>query len=193
VRSLRTCARIRSLTTGTFNQIFKDRITIRLSGAHSVRRETHKCESDRPRNPSTILRGEKPCQRMLRTEFPLDFHNGNMWARASTAGAKAPVLCRHFGARLEAAPFQNGHAQQYGLPLGDNLEMALVLWNSKSQRIESQGRMLFRTRESGRQKIDKRTYVWRFLALKAPFRKTGCCTVPESEPRGRGQFLGVIF
>jgi hypothetical protein len=36
VRSFRTYARIRSLTTGTFNRIFKDRITLRLSGAHSV-------------------------------------------------------------------------------------------------------------------------------------------------------------
>ena len=36
VRSFRTYARIRSLTTGTFNRIFKDRIALRLSGANSV-------------------------------------------------------------------------------------------------------------------------------------------------------------
>ena len=36
VRSFRTNARIRSLTTGTFNRVVKDRIAIRLSGAHSV-------------------------------------------------------------------------------------------------------------------------------------------------------------
>jgi hypothetical protein len=40
VRSFRTCARIRSLTTGTFNQVVKDRSTIRLSGAHSVQIES---------------------------------------------------------------------------------------------------------------------------------------------------------
>jgi len=40
VRSLRTCARIRSLTTGTFNLIVKDRIALRLSGAHSVQPDT---------------------------------------------------------------------------------------------------------------------------------------------------------
>jgi hypothetical protein len=40
VRSLRTYARIRSLTTGTFNRIFKDRITFRLSGANSVRADS---------------------------------------------------------------------------------------------------------------------------------------------------------
>jgi len=39
VRSFRTNARIRSLTTGTFNQIFKDRLADRLSGANSVRAE----------------------------------------------------------------------------------------------------------------------------------------------------------
>jgi hypothetical protein len=35
VRSFRTYARIRSLTTGTFNRVVKDRIAIRLSGANS--------------------------------------------------------------------------------------------------------------------------------------------------------------
>ena len=36
VRSSRTYARIRSLTTGTFNRVVKDRIAFRLSGAPSV-------------------------------------------------------------------------------------------------------------------------------------------------------------
>src|ERR1700739_1870835 len=36
LRSFRTNARIRSLTTGTFNRVVKDRIAIRLGGAHSV-------------------------------------------------------------------------------------------------------------------------------------------------------------
>jgi hypothetical protein len=36
VRSFRTYARIRSLTTGTFNRVVKDRIAFRLSGANSV-------------------------------------------------------------------------------------------------------------------------------------------------------------
>lgn len=35
VRSYRTYARIRSLTTGTFNLVVKDRIAFRLSGAPS--------------------------------------------------------------------------------------------------------------------------------------------------------------
>src|SRR5579863_6037879 len=35
VRSFRTYARIRSLTTGTFNRVVKDRIAFRLSGANS--------------------------------------------------------------------------------------------------------------------------------------------------------------
>jgi hypothetical protein len=35
VRSFRTYARIRSLTTGTFNRVVKDRIAFRLSGAPS--------------------------------------------------------------------------------------------------------------------------------------------------------------
>jgi hypothetical protein len=36
VRSFRTNAQIRSLTTGTFNRVVKDRIAFRLSGAYSV-------------------------------------------------------------------------------------------------------------------------------------------------------------
>ena len=80
VRSLRTNARIRSLTTGTFNLVVKDRIALRLSGANSVRPETHKCTSGRPRNPTNIPCGEKPCQSAHPTEFPLLFHNGKCGA-----------------------------------------------------------------------------------------------------------------
>jgi len=36
VRSFRTYARIRSLTTGTFNRVVKDRIAFHLSSAPSV-------------------------------------------------------------------------------------------------------------------------------------------------------------
>jgi hypothetical protein len=39
VRSYRTYARIRSLTTGTFNRVVKDRIALRLSGANPVQFE----------------------------------------------------------------------------------------------------------------------------------------------------------
>jgi len=66
----RTYARIRSLTTGTFNLVVKDRITIRLSGANSVQANPHECESDCPRNPTNILCGEKSCQPVRPTGFP---------------------------------------------------------------------------------------------------------------------------
>ena len=77
VRSPRTYARIRSLTTGTFNLVVKDRIAIRLSGANSVQAETHECESDCPRNPTNILCRVKPCQPEHPTGFPDVFHIGN--------------------------------------------------------------------------------------------------------------------
>ena len=44
VRSSRAYARIRSLTTGTFNRVVKDRSAIRLSGAHSVQANSIYCE-----------------------------------------------------------------------------------------------------------------------------------------------------
>ena len=120
VRSLRTYARIRSLTTGTFNLIVKDRIADRLSGTNSVQPETHMCASGRPRNPTNIPCPQKPCQSAHPTEFPRDFHIGT----GGASGAKAP--CR-FGARRgpkgplfhpERTSGGAAHAQRYGLPPG---------------------------------------------------------------------------
>jgi hypothetical protein len=90
VRSLRTCARIRSLTTGTFNLVVKDRISTPPErrefspaklvcvgpGQAKARRYTQTLFS-RPRNPTNIPCGKKPCQSAHPTEFPRDFHNGN--------------------------------------------------------------------------------------------------------------------
>src|ERR1700719_2220289 len=84
VRSFRTYARIRSLTTGTFNLVVKDRIAFRLSGAPSV--------LDGPaflgRTPQERIRlsskpfkhivRARPCQRRRPTAFPRDFHIGNL-------------------------------------------------------------------------------------------------------------------
>ena len=86
VRSFQTNARIRSLTTGTFNRVVKDRIAFRLSGANSVQANPHKCESDCPRNLTNIRCCARPCQRERPTEFPPDFHNGKS-GRASARGA----------------------------------------------------------------------------------------------------------
>jgi hypothetical protein len=51
---VRAYARIRSLTTGTFNRVVKDRIAVRRSGTNSVQANPHKCESDCPRNLTKI-------------------------------------------------------------------------------------------------------------------------------------------
>jgi hypothetical protein len=76
VRSFQTNARIRSLTTGTFNRVVKDRIAIRRSGANSVQANSLQERirlSSKPHNHTCCL---KPCQRKPCTEFPRDFHNG---------------------------------------------------------------------------------------------------------------------
>jgi len=70
VRSLRTYARIRSLTTGTFNLVVKDRTAIRQSGAYSVQANPHKCGSDCPRNLTTIPCGVNP----VNNRNPQNFH-----------------------------------------------------------------------------------------------------------------------
>ena len=77
VRSFQTYARNRSLTTGTFNRIIKDRITIRLSGAYSVQPGTHLVRIRPSSKPFKHTVRSIPSQRMHPTEFPLDFHNGN--------------------------------------------------------------------------------------------------------------------
>jgi hypothetical protein len=146
VRSLRTYARIRSLTTGTFNQIFKDRITIRLSGAHSVR--TDSCE-----NPSVLETLQPYCaaKNPVNRGIPQNFHlfstvGISMWGQP-------PSAVRSSEAR------QHGHSstQQYGLPPTRNPEMALT------------GACFF-----GRAKAEDRKLIKELalevLTLKAPFR-----------------------
>ena len=77
VRSYRTYARIRSLTTGTFNLVVKDRIAFRLSGAPSVQADPLQERIRLSSKPYNHIVGAKPCQRMRPTVFPRDFHIGN--------------------------------------------------------------------------------------------------------------------
>jgi hypothetical protein len=141
VRSFQTNARIRSLTTGTFNRVVKDRIAFRLSGANSVQANSHKCESDCPRNLTNIRCCARPCQRKRPTEFPPDLHNGNS-RTTSARGAKRSISGQPPSAVVEQSstgfPWKSGpsrprqpsmesgalapartlkRAQRYGLPL----------------------------------------------------------------------------
>ena len=136
---VRTYARIRSLTTGTFNRVVKDRIAIRLSGANSVQPESarvgpglrpgRRAKLDNPTEQRpTVLEtftnircSEKPCQRQHPTEFPPLFHTGKM-ARERRFG-ELPTLSSFRSTRrtmASAAPcaVELKCAQQYGLPLG---------------------------------------------------------------------------
>src|SRR5271166_5788619 len=75
VRSFRTYARIRSLTTGTFNRVVKDRIAFRLSGAPSdldglTCLGEPKSESGCPRNLLTISFARNP----VNLHIPQHFH-----------------------------------------------------------------------------------------------------------------------
>src|ERR1700758_3221976 len=76
VRSFQTNARIRSLTTGTFNRVVKDRIALRLSGANSVQANPllERIRLSSKPYKHTLLPG--PCQRKRFTAFPPVFHNG---------------------------------------------------------------------------------------------------------------------
>src|SRR5277367_843847 len=102
VRSSRTYARNRSLTTGTFNLVVKDRIAFRLSGAPSVLDELTTrvnpavLETHQPYSPRKTL--SIRASHSISTRFP-------HWER------------RLGGAAGELFSSGNG-AQQYGLPLG---------------------------------------------------------------------------
>jgi hypothetical protein len=84
VRSSRTYARIRSLTTGTFNLVVKDRIAFRQSGAPSVQANPHKCGSDCPRNPTTISVVRNP----VNLRIPQHFHAFSTCGRCFRTGGR---------------------------------------------------------------------------------------------------------
>src|SRR5580698_5359241 len=84
VRSFRTYARIRSLTTGTFNLVVKDRIAFRLSGAHpgldgpNLLGRTQERIRLSSKLYNHIVR-IKPCQPAHPTAFPRVFHIWNLF------------------------------------------------------------------------------------------------------------------
>ena len=155
MRSFRTCARIRSLTTGTFNLVVKDRIST----------PPERRESVRPRHtnvPSAVL---ETLQTYRVAKNPVNPRIAQDLHRFSTMGN--PDRCRRprgraaLQRRVSSKPGRGfspcanlDRAQRYGLP---------------PHRRSFSARRLFGPCESGRQKIE-RTYVWRFLALKVPFR-----------------------
>ena len=167
---VRTCARIRSLTTGTFNLVVKDRIAIRLSGANSVQSGDTQVRlrlSSKPYNHTGAAKivSIAASHRISRC-FP---HREKRAAgQESEPRAKARLWVGISTARLEVVPFQILPRDWF--PLGGSLLRATV-WPSAS-RAPAFGAGLFRPYEGGRQKIEKRSYVWRFLALKAPFRSS---------------------
>jgi hypothetical protein len=182
VRSFRTNARIRSLTTGTFNLIVKDRIAFRLSGAPSVQPDNlmwrgHSCprrfcrqaksrthtDSFRPSSKPykhTVLR--KSRQRQQPTEFPRVFHIGKPYAERIVE-RRTPSSVRS----SEARSAQNRSAQNRGRAAlqrrvrGHPQIGALAPAGfSSTQRYGPPlvSTTYFGTCRSGRQKIEKRTF-----------------------------------
>jgi hypothetical protein len=97
VRSYRTYARIRSLTTGTFNLVVKDRIAFRLSGAPSVQANPLQERIRLSSKPYKHIVRTQPCQRQHPTVFPLDFHMGNAAHRRAGPQGLKPDSSRRFG------------------------------------------------------------------------------------------------
>ena len=85
VRSLRTYARIRSLTTGTFNLIVKDRTAVRLSGAHSVQPDTHMCDPAVLETLQTYRAAKNPVNPLI----PQNFHCFSTMGTAEQGSSKS--------------------------------------------------------------------------------------------------------
>jgi len=95
VRSFRTYARIRSLTTGTFNLVVKDRIAFRLSGANSVQANPLLERIRLSSKPFKHIVRAKPCQRMHPTAFPRVFPQWKLLRMGGGRGAKKLVTARN--------------------------------------------------------------------------------------------------
>ncbi len=192
VRSFQTYARNRSLTTGTFNRIFKDRIADRLSGANSVQPRSH-AELGLDRNG----RGVRPYMNLTVLEtlqtyrfaknpvnacVPQNFHGiSTSWRflaadrRADLRGLK-PRQEGGLGGTAKAAPFHKSDPRKSAL-----IDHARRYGSSALQVIEST--CLFWPCEGGRQKVEKRTYFGG-PCLEGTLRRPTLCF--RIKPRGRG-------
>jgi hypothetical protein len=104
VRSFRTNARIRSLTTGTFNRVVKDRIAFRLSGAPSV------LDGLATRaNPAVLetFQPYRPRETLVNLHIPQHLHMISTCKLCSDLGYWGAKEARY-------------SAQRYGLPLWTN-------------------------------------------------------------------------
>jgi hypothetical protein len=130
VRSSRTYARIRSLTTGTFNLVVKDRIAFRLSGAPSgldglAYLGEPKSKSGCPRNPTNIQFAQNPVNPRIPQYFHQFSTSGKDGSGEAAKGAKRPPKSRchsEWGRKPHEEPAFSWRrlksAQRYGLPLG---------------------------------------------------------------------------
>ena len=137
VRSYRTYARIRSLTTGTFNLVVKDRIAVRQSGANSVQANPHKA------NP-TVLETLQPYVRRK--------------TLSTSASRRISTRFPHWERRLGWAPGEQigsrGDGRLRPSSPEPSAQTRAAVWPSA---LDRQRRRLFGARRSGRQKIEKRT------------------------------------
>jgi hypothetical protein len=114
VRSFRTYARIRSLTTGTFNLVVKDRIAFRLSGAPSVQANPLLERIRLSSKPFKHIVRAKPCQPTHSTVFPRDFHMRNLLRMGAPGEPKSSLLhATILPSALEFAktPIYSAHAE----------------------------------------------------------------------------------
>jgi hypothetical protein len=169
VRSLRTCARIRSLTTGTFNQVVKDRISIPPERRefspvrNSCRRACARPDSRGgrpymcvPTVPET-LQTYRGCKTTVNARVPQNFHGISTTGKSErrirdvpqNMSFRAAWAARNLLLRSQETSLC---AQRYGLPP--------IRSKTKPRRLFRPS--LFRPNEGGRQKIKKRTF-WRSL------------------------------
>jgi hypothetical protein len=147
----------------------KTESAFRLSGAHPV-------QSDSCTN-LTVLETLQPYWQRKTLSIAASH-------RISTRFPQREMLCR------DSRPRLSGRAK---LDSAEAFKHAAVCSSARPQSEMALNGACF----SGRANAEDRKLI-KELTLGGPcfegtLQESGCCTVPESQPRGRGQFLGVIF
>jgi hypothetical protein len=169
VRSFQTYARNRSLTTGTFNRVVKDRIAIPPKRRRIQSSQTHTSAS---LTVLETLQTYRAAQSTVNACIPQNFHRistmGNSGRRTRrTSGAKARLVDGLWAVRLKPHPSTSWGARRYG---------------SSARQVPESTRQ-FQPCEGGRQKIEKRSYFGG-PCLEGTLRKPTQCF--RIKPRGRG-------
>jgi hypothetical protein len=116
--------------------------------------------------PYNHIARAKPCQPAHPTAFPRVFHMRNLFGTGDSVSSTGFAEEGRLWKRIPSGLRQPSNPQGALAP-ACVLQKRATIWPSA---LDLQRHRYSGACRSGRQKIEKRSYVWRFLALKVPFR-----------------------